>query len=163
MHENVSSQLFPVVLIFKSMGVICYDRWVLSEVYKDHSKDRCVMNSEPTFYFQPISTQWIMAILSKGWKPDNFESHNSLKLSFTNIWDLHSNFVECESFLESSSPDIDFISFYLRFSWTTHLLMPLSLQTLASIMRTGYPILFELRDLVNSAIIFYLKRPYSDG
>ena len=47
-----------------------------------------------------------MAILSKGSKPDNFEPHNSLKLSFTNIRGLRSNFVECESFLESNSPDI---------------------------------------------------------
>ena len=47
-----------------------------------------------------------MAILSKGCKPDNFESHNSLKLSFTNIQDLCSNFVDCDSFLESNSPDI---------------------------------------------------------
>ena len=47
-----------------------------------------------------------MAILSKGCKLDNFESHNSLKLSFTNIQGLHPNFVECESFLESKSPDI---------------------------------------------------------
>ena len=47
-----------------------------------------------------------MAILSKGCKPDNFESHNSLKLSFTNIRGLRSNFVDCESFLESNSPDI---------------------------------------------------------
>ena len=47
-----------------------------------------------------------MAILSKACKPDNFESHNSLKLSFTNIRGLHSNFVDCESFLESNSPDI---------------------------------------------------------
>ena len=39
-----------------------------------------------------------MAILSKGSKPDNFEPHNSLK--------FRSNFVECESFLESDSPDI---------------------------------------------------------
>ena len=46
-----------------------------------------------------------MAILSKGCKPDNFESHNSLKLSFTNIWGLRLNFFECESFLESNSPD----------------------------------------------------------
>ena len=44
-----------------------------------------------------------MSILSKGCKPDNFESHNSLKLSFTNIRGL---FVACESFLESNSPDI---------------------------------------------------------
>ena len=47
-----------------------------------------------------------MTILSKACKPDNFESHNSLKLSFTNIRGLCSNFVDCESFLETNSPDI---------------------------------------------------------
>ena len=47
-----------------------------------------------------------MAILSKACEPDNFESHNSLKLSFTNIRGLRSNFVDCESFLESNSPEI---------------------------------------------------------
>ena len=46
-----------------------------------------------------------MAILSKVCKPDNFELHNSLKLSFTNIQGLRLNFVDCESFLESNSPD----------------------------------------------------------
>ena len=47
-----------------------------------------------------------MTILSKACKPDNFELHNSLKLSFTNIRGLRSNFVDCESFFESNSPDI---------------------------------------------------------
>ena len=47
-----------------------------------------------------------MAILSKACKPDNFQSHNSLKLSFMNIQGPRSNFVDCESFLESNSPDI---------------------------------------------------------
>ena len=47
-----------------------------------------------------------MAILSKVCKPDTCEPHNSLKLSFTNIRGLCSNFVEYESFLESNSPDI---------------------------------------------------------
>ena len=47
-----------------------------------------------------------MAILPKGCKPDNFEPHNSLKLRFTNMWGLCSNFVQCEFFLESNSPDI---------------------------------------------------------
>ena len=47
-----------------------------------------------------------MAILPKACKPDNFESHDSLKLSFTNIRGLHSNFVDCEFFLESISLDI---------------------------------------------------------
>ena len=47
-----------------------------------------------------------MVLLSKGCKPDNFESCNSLKLRFTNIRGLCLNFVECESFLESNSLDI---------------------------------------------------------
>ena len=47
-----------------------------------------------------------MTMLSKESKPDNFESRNSLKLNFTNIRGLLSNFVGCESFLESNSPDI---------------------------------------------------------
>ena len=44
-----------------------------------------------------------MAILLKGCKPDNLESHNSQKLRFTNIQGVGSNFVKCESFLESNS------------------------------------------------------------
>ena len=47
-----------------------------------------------------------MAVPSKACKPDYFESHNSPKLSLTNIQGLCSNFVDYESFLESNSPDI---------------------------------------------------------
>ena len=47
-----------------------------------------------------------MVTLSEVCQPDNFELHNSLKLRFTNIWGLHLNFVDDESFLESNSPDI---------------------------------------------------------
>ena len=47
-----------------------------------------------------------MVILSKACKPDNSEWHNSLKLSFTNIRRLRSNFVHSEYFLELHSPDI---------------------------------------------------------
>ena len=36
----------------------------------------------------------------------NLESWNSLKHSFINIWDRRSNFLGCESFLESNSPGI---------------------------------------------------------
>ena len=43
---------------------------------------------------------------SKGCKPDKFETHKSLKLSFTNIWGVRSKFIQCKSFLESNSPDI---------------------------------------------------------
>ena len=51
-------------------------------------------------------TQWVMAILLKGYKADNIEPHNSLKLSFTNVRSLRSNFVEWESFLESLNMQI---------------------------------------------------------
>ena len=50
-----------------------------------------------------------MVISSKACKPDNFWLHNSLKLSFRNIWGLHLNFVDCQSFIESNSPDIIFL------------------------------------------------------
>ena len=67
------------------------------------------VSHEPTPFlsvFALFLTQWIIAILSKGCKPENFASHNSPRLNFTNIQDLHSNFVECEPFLELNSPDI---------------------------------------------------------
>ena len=187
-----------------------------------------------------------MAVLSKVRKPENFESHNSQKLSCTNVRGFRSNFVECQSFLESNSPDIlslcernlddsidsgnfsvkgyisiirkvsithmhslavyvkerppfarylslensadsyfcfrlallhsrsyflflyrspssslctVFLKLFLltqmrRFCRSTHLLMCLSLEASTSIIRTGYPILMELIDLMNSVIIF---------
>ena len=64
------------------------------------------MNSQPTFYFFTYLNSMNYGHIIKSSKPDNFESHNSLKLSFTNIRGLRSNFVDCESFLESNSPDI---------------------------------------------------------
>ena len=47
-----------------------------------------------------------MFILTKRCKPGNFEWHNSLKLSFTNIQGLCSNFVDFKSFLKSNSSNI---------------------------------------------------------
>ena len=47
-----------------------------------------------------------MAILSKVSKSDNFQPYNFIKLSFTDIQEFQSNFVDYESFLESKSPDI---------------------------------------------------------
>ena len=47
-----------------------------------------------------------MTILPKACKPDRFELHNSLNLSFTNIWGLRLNFDDSESFVESNTPDI---------------------------------------------------------
>ena len=87
---HVSLQLFPVVWIFqKSLGIICYHKWVLSEGHKKNFKDWCLVNLQPTFlFFNLFLTQWIMDILSKGCKPHNFESHNSLKLTLPNILNI---------------------------------------------------------------------------
>ena len=91
-HGSVSLHLFPMVWIFlKSLGVICCDRLVLSGGHKNYFKDFCLMNSQSTFLLC---------------KPDHFELHNSIKFSFTSIWGLCLNFLDCKSFLESNSPDI---------------------------------------------------------
>ena len=64
------------------------------------------MNLQPTFLILTIFRLSEMAVSSKLRKPDNYESRISLKLSFTNIRSLCSNFVGCVSFLESIFPDI---------------------------------------------------------
>ena len=63
------------------------------------------MSHETTAYLS-VFNLFLTNELLKGCKLDNIESHNSLNLSFTNTCGLCSNFVECESFLELSSPDI---------------------------------------------------------
>ena len=65
-----------------------------------------------------------MVILLKECKPNNFELHNSLKLSFTNIRGFCSNFVDCEPFLESNSPDILGLC---ETAWMTQLILAISL------------------------------------
>ena len=63
------------------------------------------MNSQSTFlFFNLFKLNELWPYYRK--HVNNFESHNSLKLSFTNIPGLCSNFFDSESFLESNSPDI---------------------------------------------------------
>ena len=45
-------------------------------------------------------------MLSKGFNIDNFEPRNSLKLRFTNIRGIRSNFVQCEYLPQSNYPDV---------------------------------------------------------
>ena len=96
--------MFPVVWIFlRSLGVICYDRWISVRVKK---LLQGLVSHEVKGYLFIFNQFKLMAILPKTCKPDNFESHNSLKLSFKNIWGLHSNFDDCKSFLELNPPEI---------------------------------------------------------
>ena len=65
-HRNVSLRVFPVVWIFReSLGVVCYDRWVLSENHKNYFKDWCLTNSKLTFLILTSSQVIEMVILSK--------------------------------------------------------------------------------------------------
>ena len=81
-------------------------------------------------YFHGISvlnlflTQWIIAILSKGCRPDNLEPQNSLKFSFTNFWSICSSFVECESSFEWNSLDI--LALWTQ-TWMTQAILSISL------------------------------------
>ena len=105
----MSLQLFPVVWVPpRSLGVICYDRWVLSEGQQNLLQG--LVSHELTAYFPDFDlflTQWTGHIIHHyGHIPDKFESHNSQKLSFTNIQGVFSNLVEWESFLP-----------WIKFSW----------------------------------------------
>ena len=90
-------------------GIHSFTLYFQTDSFKTVLQNTPKVSHELTAYlsvFNLFLTQWIMAILSKRWKPDNFEPHNSLKLSFTNVRGLCSNFVECKPFLESNSADI---------------------------------------------------------
>ena len=83
-----------------------------------------------------------MAILSKAFKPDNFESHNSL--SFTNIRGLRSHFVDCESFLDSGNFSVRGYLPLIRKDSSTHM------HGLAVYVKEGLPFARDL-SLENSA------------
>ena len=72
------------------------------------------------FCFWPIFNSVNIAMLTKGYTPNKFESHNSLKLSFLNIWGLHWNFFNVNIFLNET-----FLIFllYVRQTWMTTLIM----------------------------------------
>ena len=102
---STSLWLLPMWILLHSLGVICYDMSVLSEGQKITSRI-CLMNSQSTFL--NFTSFYIneLVILSKAYKPDNFESQNSLKRRLTNIQGLYINFIGWVFFLESNYPDI---------------------------------------------------------
>ena len=64
-----------------------------------------------------------MVVLSKACKTDNFESHYSLKLSFTNIRGLRSNLVDHQSSLNQTLT----LLLCVRQTWMTQLILEISL------------------------------------
>ena len=125
--EVCTNSYFWWWIFSRSLGVICYNRWVLTgEGHKNHFKDRHLSKWQPTFlFFDLFLTQWIMIILIKRWKTDNFESHNSLNLSFTNIWGLCLKLIWMWVF-----PWIKLswnFLLYVRQTWMTQLILAVSL------------------------------------
>ena len=87
----------------------CHLLWQMNSQWASQKLLQGLVSHELTAYisvFNLFLTQWIIAVLSKGCKPDKFASHNSQKRSFTNIQGLHSSSGNCQSFLESNTPDI---------------------------------------------------------
>ena len=80
-----------------------------------------------------------MTILSTVHKADKFESHNFLKLNFSNIWAHHSNFNGYESFLKLNTPDTvaNFMAPFYGWGSTASRLEPLQGDSLLFI--TKYP------------------------
>ena len=76
------------------------------------------------FVFDVFLTQWIMAILPKECKPDNFELHDPLKLGFANIWILCSHLLSVNLFLSQTL--VTFL-LYGRQTWMTQLILAISL------------------------------------
>ena len=102
---------------------------VLSEGPRNYFKDRCLMKLHPTSVFTSFLTKW-----GGHYQKYTIRSHNSLKLNFTNIQSFLSNFVECESFLESNSSDI--LGLYARQTWMTQFILSISLwERCLSLMR----------------------------
>ena len=60
-----------------------------------------------------------IGVLSKAW--------NFLKLSFMNIQDFHSNFVDCEFFIESNSKILLTFLLCVMQTWMTQLILAISL------------------------------------
>ena len=122
-HRGVSLQLFPVVWIcLRSLGVVCYDRWVLSEGHKNYFNDWCLKKSQPTFFL----TYFNLFMFN----PDNFESYNSLKLTFTNIPGLRSNIPGLRLLIVNLSLNQTLLTFwlYVRQNYITQLILSISLR-----------------------------------
>ena len=103
----VSLQLFLAlcILLRSLMSFVMTDEFSVM-ARKNNSRIGFSWTHSLPFCFWPIFNSMNIAMLTKGYTANKFESHNSLKLSFLNIRGLHWNFFECEYFLDSNFPDI---------------------------------------------------------
>ena len=112
-------------IFLRSLGVICYDRWVLSEGHKNYFKDWCLMNSQSTFLFFNLFK------LNELWP--YYQKHvNQIILNCTTLWSL--------AFYKYWRPSFEFCWLWIfpwiklswhsccvRQTWMTQLILAISL------------------------------------
>ena len=83
------------------------------------------MNSQPTFLFLTYLNLMNYSLLSKACKPDNFESHNPLKISFK----VFKAFIQI-LLIANLSLNQSLLTFllYVRQTWMTQLILAISLR-----------------------------------
>ena len=125
-YGSTSLQLFPVVWLFlRSLGVICYDRWVLSGDQKNYFKDWCLMNSQSTFLFFNVFK------FNEFW-PCHQNHVNQIILNGTTLWSIALRIFEAfvqVLLIVNLSLNQTLLTFLLgvRQTWMTQLILAISL------------------------------------
>ena len=104
---SVSLQPFLVMWIFpRFLSITFYDRW--NSQWGSQKLLQGLVSHWLSLPFWFLHLLWLnqRATSSKVHKLDNFESNNFLKLSCTNVPGRRSNFLGCECFFGSNSPDM---------------------------------------------------------
>ena len=94
--SEVIQLILEVPVFLRSLGVICSNKNLPERVRKSIQGLVCPKLTAHISALELFLTLQ-MIILSVGCKPNNFQSHKSLKLSFINIQGLYLNFAEYES------------------------------------------------------------------
>ena len=129
MPKGAFLQLFPVVWIFPRYLVVigyykCVSQWVSPNLLRrsvSHGIHSLLIWSLPLFSLNEMA-------ISKVYKTDTFESHNSLKLSF-NIFKVYYQILLDKNF--SLYQTLLIFLFYMRQTWKTQLILEISAICLA--------------------------------
>ena len=123
-------------IFLRSLGVICYDRWGLSEGHKNYFKDRCLMNSQSTFVFFNLFK------LNELWP--YYQNHvNQIILNHTTLWSLALRIIEAFVWIlliVNLSLNQTLLTFLLcvRQTWMTQLILEFLCERLSSFNSKGF-------------------------
>ena len=98
-HGSLAPQLFSVVWIFlRFLGVICYDRRVLSEAHKNYLKDCCLVNSQLTFLFLRVVSATFLLVCFLCLKDNTFDRENMFFISLRKLSQYQHHFLLGDNF-----------------------------------------------------------------